>query len=406
MPTVGFRFRAYTDEQTIRALKAQLQLACEIYNTLRWVDIYFYHKDGRGLTLTELRQLALDLRKQDNEYQQLYSQVAQNIADRLYDAKERFLKGLSGRYPRGKKPGRYYSLVYPQSGWRVLSTRSIRKGRRLMLLRLSGLGVFRVIAHRDFPIGKVARVTIKLYRSGRLYVIFTVEDYEYPKLPRTGRTIGVDSGVEKLATASDGWFIPNPRPLERMLNKIRRLHRALSRKVRGSRNWEEARVRLARAYEHLVNFRRDLYFKLGKYLALNYDVVVMEDIRARQLIGRSNRVLRRRLMDVGFSELRRILEWQMIKYGKEFRLVNPRDTSRTCSRCGYVVKELKLSDRVFKCPRCGLTIDRDLNASINILRKGGWEPARQPVEPHPLPLESIQGQGGAMKQEASPFKAG
>jgi putative transposase len=90
------------------------------------------------------------------------------------------------------------------------------------------------------------------------------------------------------------------------------------------------------------------------------------------------------------------------KYGKEFRLVNPRDTSRTCSRCGYVVKEFKLSDRVFKCPKCGLIIDRDLNASINILKHGGWEPARPPVEPRPLPLEYIQGQGGAMKQEAPP----
>jgi len=73
MPIVGFRFRAYTDEQTLGALKAQLEAACETYNTLRWADTYFYQRDGKGLTLTELRQLALDLRKQDEEYQQLYS---------------------------------------------------------------------------------------------------------------------------------------------------------------------------------------------------------------------------------------------------------------------------------------------------------------------------------------------
>ena len=73
MSIVGFRFRAYTNEQTLRALKAQLEVACKIYNTLRWADTHFYHEDGKGLTLTELRQLALDLRKQDEEYQQLYS---------------------------------------------------------------------------------------------------------------------------------------------------------------------------------------------------------------------------------------------------------------------------------------------------------------------------------------------
>lgn len=90
----------------------------------------------------------------------------------------------------------------------------------------------------------------------------------------------------------------------------------------------------------------------------------MEDIKVSQLIGKGNR------------ELRRIVEWQVVKYGKEFRLVNPRDTSRKCSRCGYVNEKLTLRDRVFRCLRCGLVIDRDLNASINILKRGGgWEPA-------------------------------
>ncbi|MGC9179939.1 MAG: RNA-guided endonuclease InsQ/TnpB family protein [Vulcanisaeta sp.] len=404
MPTVGFRFRAYGD---VGAVKAQLEVARELYNTLRWADVFFYNIYGIRLSRNELRELALQLRRQDPDFQQLYSQVAQNIADRLYEAKERFLRGLSGRYPRERRPGRYYSLTYPQSGWRVLSTRSIRKGRkRLMLLRLSGLGVFKVIVHRDFPISKVARVTIKLYRGGRLYVIFTVDDYEYPKLPRTGRAVGIDVGIERLITASDGWFIPNPRPLERMLDRVRRLHRALSRKVKGSRNWERARIRLARAYEHLANFRRDLYFKLGKYLALNYDAVVMEDIRVNRLIGRSNRVLRRRLMDVGFHELRGIIQWQVSKYGKEFRLVTPAYTSKTCSRCGYVKEDLTLNDRVFKCPRCGWTADRDYNAALNLLKHAGWEPPSVPVELRPLPLDILQGQGEAMKQEAPPLRTG
>jgi len=115
MPIVGFRFRAYTDRRTLRALKAQLEAACEAYNTLRWADTYFYHEDGRGLSENELRQLALDLRKQDEEYQQLYSQVVQQVADRYYEARKRFLDGLA-RFPREKKPHKYYSLVYPQSG--------------------------------------------------------------------------------------------------------------------------------------------------------------------------------------------------------------------------------------------------------------------------------------------------
>jgi len=102
MPDVGFRFRAYTDKQTLRALKAQLRLASEVYNTIRWADIYFYQRDGKGLTQTELRQLALDLRKQDEHYKQLYSQVVQQIADRYYEARQRFFDGLA-RYPKENK---------------------------------------------------------------------------------------------------------------------------------------------------------------------------------------------------------------------------------------------------------------------------------------------------------------
>jgi len=103
MPAVGFRFRAYTDQRTLGALKAQLRLACEIYNALRRADMDFHRENGRGLTLTELRQLALDLRKRNEDYQQLYSQVAQGIADRFHNARRRFLEGLA-RFPRGRSP--------------------------------------------------------------------------------------------------------------------------------------------------------------------------------------------------------------------------------------------------------------------------------------------------------------
>jgi len=199
------------------ALKAQLRLACEIYNALRRADIDFHRRNGRGLTLTELRQLALDLRKRSEYYQRLHSQVAQGIADRFYNAKRRFLEGLA-RFPREKKPHKYYSLTYPQGGWRILSVRDIRAGSRnrkkLIILRLSHLGTFRVIAHRDFPMDKVRRVAVKLAESGRLYVSFLVEDYEFPRLPGTGRAVAIDVGVEKLLVTSDGEYFPNLRPYE------------------------------------------------------------------------------------------------------------------------------------------------------------------------------------------------
>ncbi|MFP3299273.1 MAG: transposase [Thermocladium sp.] len=401
MPIVGFRFRAYTDRRTLRALKAQLEAACEVYNTLRWADTYFYHEDGRGLSKNELRQLALDLRKQDEEYQQLYSQTLQQVADRYYEARKRFFDGLA-RFPREKKLHKYYSLVYSQSGWRILA-REIRaksgSGRRLVL-RLSGLGAFKVIAHRDFPLEKVKRVAVKITRSGKVYVSFIVEDYEFPKLPGTRKAVGIDVGVEKLLVTSDGEFLPNLRPYEKALKKVRRLHKELSRKKFLSKNWFKAKMKLARAYEHLANLRRDLYMKLGRYFAEHYDAVVMEDISVKQLIGKSGRRMRMRLHDVAFHELRSIVKYQMEKYGKGFILVDPRNSSKACAKCGYVKMDLALSDRVFECPRCGWRADRDYNSSLNHLKHAGWEPPLVPVELRPLPVALSYGQGGARKREA------
>jgi len=391
------------------ALKAQLRLACEIYNTLRWADMYFYQRDGKGLDRTELRQLALDLRKQDKDYQQLYSQVVQQIADRFYEARKRFFEGLA-RFPREKKPHKYYSLVYPQSGWKILEVRGIRMGsksrKKLVILRLSNLGIFKVIVHRDFPINKVVRVVVKLTRSERVYISFIVECYEFPQLPKTGRVVAFDVGIEKLLTTSDGYYFPNLKPYERALKRIKRLHKALSRKKLLSSNWFKAKLRLARAYEYLENFRKDLYMKLGKYFAEHYDVVITEDIKVKQLIGKSTRKLRMRLMDVGFHTLKEVIKHQVEKYGKEFRLVDPALNSKKCARCGYVNEDLTLEDRIFICPRCDWIADRDHNSTLNMLRKAGWEPPLEPVELRPLPVANSYGQGGAMKQETPPYRVG
>jgi len=177
------------------------------------------------------------------------------------------------------------------------------------VLRLSNLGAFALIVHRDFPLEKVKRVAVKVTRSERVFISFIVENHEFPKLPGTGKAVGIDVGVEKLLVTSDGEYLPNLRPYEMALKKVKRLHRALSRKKFLSHNWFKAKIKLARAYEHLANLRRDLYMKLGRYFAEHYDVVVMEDISVKQLIGKSSRGLRMRLHDVAFHELRGIVEY-------------------------------------------------------------------------------------------------
>jgi len=117
-------------------------------------------------------------------------------------------------------------------------------------------------------------------------------------------------------------------------------------------------------------------------------------------------MLRRRLYDVAFHELKEILRYQLEKYGKALMLVNPALTSNTCAECGLVKEDLSLADRILTCPKCGLTTNRDYNASLNILRSAGWELSSVLVELCPLSVATSYGHGGAMKQEAQPLRAG
>jgi putative transposase len=110
-----------------------------------------------------------------------------------------------------------------------------------------------------------------------------------------------------------------------------------------------------------------------------------------------------RLYDVAFGELKEIIRYQVEKYGKRFIPVDPKNTSKTCARCGYVKEDLTLADRIFSCPVCGWCVDRDYNAALNVLRLAGWVPALVPVELRPIPIVMYYGQGGVVKQEAPDF---
>ena len=188
--------------------------------------------------------------------------------------------------------------------------------------------------------------------------------------------MGVDLGITRLATLSDGRYLENPKPLERSLERIRTLQRALSRKRFLSKNWLKTKTRLAKEHEHIKDFRCDLFFKLGALLAGGYDVLVLEDLGVRNLVqkGETKKRRRLRLHDSSFSELRAVLEWEFRKRGKLVLPVPAFNTSRECFLCGGINRNLTLEDRVFHCAHCGFTLDRDLNASLVLLKRAGWVP--------------------------------
>jgi putative transposase len=153
------------------------------------------------------------------------------------------------------------------------------------------------------------------------------------------------------------------------------LQRALSRKRFLSGNWLKAKIRLAEQHERVKDFRRDVFFKLGFLLAAEYGLLVLEDLNVQDLIQKGGTGKRRMgLYDSSFSELRRILEREFVKRGKLVLPVPSYNSSRECFLCGGINKGLTLEDRVFHCPHCGFALDRDLNASLVLLKRAGWVP--------------------------------
>jgi putative transposase len=201
---------------------------------------------------------------------------------------------------------------------------------------------------------------------------------QYQAVPvNAGPVVGVDLGVKRLATLSDGMVISNPRPLKRRLKTLKCLHRAVSRKEKGSKNRRKATRRLARLYRKVTNQRNNTLHQLTTQLAKTKSVVVIENLHVAGML--KNHHLAQAIADVGFGEFRRQLTYKAAWYGSRVALADRWEpSSKTCSGCGWMDEELDLGDRTFHCRNsrvpCGLVLDRDLNAAINLAKLADSSP--------------------------------
>ena len=297
------------------------------------------------------QQNALPLTK--TSYQkEVFSQVLQNVLKRVDRSFKNFFNGFG--YPRFQGRDRYNSFTYTQSGFKIEDEKLV----------LSKIGNIKIILHRPIE-GIIKTCTIKK-DIDQWYVSFSVE-IDLPIIPVEIKTeTGIDVGLKSLITMSNGCQIEPPEFLRKSDAKLTREQKRLSRKKKRSQNRNQQRIIVAKVHRRIRNQRKDFAHKTSKKLVDEYDRIVFEDLQIRNMV--QNHHLAKSISDAGWSQLINFTKTKAEYAGKIVELVNPRNTSQNCSGCGNSVKK-DLSERVHICPFCGLVLDRDHNAAINILGK-------------------------------------
>ena len=358
-----YKYRVYLSNGQRRILNQQLEECRWLWNQLRQARAFAYQhslKSGRY----DLINLLPALKEQRPSLKLVHSQVLQNIAVRLDLAFQAFFRrakqGAEEQgYPRYKKPERYRSITYPQYGNGV-----VLRGNDLIVSRI---GRIKVVWHRPVE-GQIKTVSLKRSLTDKWYVTFSVE-VEPKRLPPSAQIVGVDMGLSSFLTTSNGEKVENPRFFRRDQADLQRVQK-LKDAAKNAQKWEENRRRkkaLARIHERIRFRREDFAHKRSRELVNSYQVIAFEELEPQQM-GRS-RGMRKSIMDVAWSQLIEYTSTKAEEAGRTVVLVNPRNTSKMCSRCGELV-EKDLSVRVHECPYCGLVMDRDQNAALNIERLG------------------------------------
>ena len=330
----------------------------------RWQQRY---KDGKPVNEALLRkELNAIKREQFPWMMEVPKSAAQQAIKDLGAAFDHFFRriknGEKPGFPRFKKRGINDSFRIDNGPAKAGDDAVKVEGSRIRIPKLGWVRMREPVRFR----GQIKQAVVSR-AAGRWYVSILVDAPSHPNQPRKnhGGAVGMDLGVKALATLSTGEVVEGPKALDRLLRKLRRLSKSLSRKRKGSSNRRRAQIRLARLHRRIGNVRKDALHKLTTHLALNHDVIVIEDLNVRGMM--KNRHLARHIADASFYELRRQLEYKSKLYGCEIVLADRfYPSSKTCSNCGAVTEELKLSERVFRCDSCGFEIDRDMNAAINL----------------------------------------
>jgi len=340
-----------------KSLFHTLYLCSRLYNYALDQRINHYKETGKGLTYADQQNMLPQYKKEHPEYKTVHSQILQDVLRRLDNAYKNFFEGRA-KYPKFKDKYHYNSITLPQCDAK-------RNFGKEGYVYIPNIGHIKMNAHRNFDPDTVKTINIK-YHSGKWYANLSVEVNEEKPKEDTYKCVGIDKGIYSIAATSDGELYNNPKWLQKSEKRLKRLQKQLSKKKKGGKNRDKAKRRLAKLHEKVANQRKDYLHKVSYNIVERYNIICVENLQVKNMM--KNHKLAKSIANVGWGMLDAFIEYKAQKSGKIFIKVNPAYTTQRCSRCGEIV-EKDLSVRIHKC-KCGLEIDRDVNAAINILYYG------------------------------------
>lgn len=359
----AYQYRLYPTKAQVSALNRTFDLCRKVYNNTLALRRDTWDYDQQYMSLFETNRMLKIWKQEFPELTSVYSQVLQNAQVRVDIAYKYFFQRVKKGnckvgYPRFKSYGRYDSITYPQNGF-YLDVQN-------QIVYASKIGKIKAVIHRNI-IGKIKTMTIRKTSAGKWYVSFAVE-YE-PSIPEsTSKEVtGIDLGLTTFATFSNGEKIENPRFFRTGEKELARVQRRLSKEKKGTKERVIRRRIVSKVNNSISNKRKNFIHQESRKLVERFKLIVFEDLKIKSM--QQDPILSKSIADASWGMLVRATQNKAEEAGSKVVLVDPNNTTQLCSRCGQYVRK-ELSDRVHSCSSCGLVIDRDQNAAINIMRLG------------------------------------
>ena len=370
----AIKIRLYPNKTQEQALNKVLGSYRFVYNHMLALKQEAYKADKTNLKLKELSKYFYNELRKDEQYAWLKGQntnVMQQSIRQMLTAYDKFFKEHKG-FPKFKSKKDKQSASFSKhaiSKKNAFDTRKITLTKNLknIKFRCSDLYHKRLQKYKD----NIRSATLSKTKSGCyiLSVLIEMNDNEFVKFNKTGRDVGIDLGVKDFVITSDGNVFENEHFYKKNEKKLAKLQRQLSKKCKGSSNFSKQCKRIARVFETISNKKENYIHSVVNYLLRHYDTIYMEDLNTSGML--KNHKLSKAIQEVGFYKFKTTLQNKASQNDKKVVLIGRYyPSSKTCSQCGYIHKGLKLSDRNWQCPNCGVNHDRDYNAALNILYEG------------------------------------